>query len=193
MNKMKDIRSSEELRATIKECKADGFVPVEKFECAVRSLKRMEKKFEQAAKLLDQETERADAMTLAANRLKADLENQKHCFGRNQTRKKHMDPFARANLVEIGTFVGVTFKYHKFLDPSWSRYLPQVPHSFYSRIVPNLDFPEDVSKEYYWTREMVPIINSKMCDKRSDATKHVQKGYLGECAIVVFGPTALSV
>ena len=66
---MKDIQSSEELCATMKEYKQDGFVPVEKFECAVRLLKRMEKKFEQSAKLLDQETERADAMTLAAVRL----------------------------------------------------------------------------------------------------------------------------
>ena len=64
-------------------------------------------------------------------------------------------------------------------------YLPQLPHSFYSKIVPNLDFPEDVSREYYWTREVVPIISSKMCDKRSDATKHVQKVILVSDRILI--------
>ena len=70
-------------------------------------------------------------MTLAANTLKNDFANRRLHFGRNQIKKKNMDSFARANIVAIAREVDVTFRHHKILDPSWSTYLPNVPHSFF--------------------------------------------------------------
>ena len=43
-----------------------------------------------------------------------------------------------------------------------------------------LDVPEELPIDHYWHQDIVPIIDSKLCDKRSDATKNVQKGYLAK-------------
>ena len=51
---------------------------------------------------------------------------------------------------------------------------------FFCRIIGKLDTPQDLPEDYYWHNEIVPMINSKLCDKRSDATKNVQNGYLGK-------------
>ena len=167
------------------------FVPVEVMRKTGKLLKTVERGFCQVYNKLEDVTEKLRlkdeelrSMTATAERLKSDLDNRKVHFGRNQVRKHSMDAFSRANLSVIGEFVDKMFRHHKILDPSWSLYLPDVPGSFFRRIIDLLDIDEDVPIDHYWHHYIVPMINSKLCDKRSDATKNVQKGYLGKCVIM---------
>ena len=161
------------------------FVPVDVMRKTGKLLKTVEKGFCQVYNKLEDVTEKLRlkdeelrSMTATAERLKSDLDNRKVHFGRNQVRKHSMDAFSRANLSEIGKFVDKIFRHHKILDPSWSVYLPDVASSFFRRIIDLLDIPEEMPIDHYWHQYIVPMINSKLCDKRSDATKNIQKGYL---------------
>ena len=156
-----------------------GMVHYKVIAAAVKLLKRSEKMCAKALRNCAYEKERADKLSITAARLKTELETQDNHHGRNQVRKAKLDNFARANLPEIGKFCSMMFAYYKIWDKTWSLYLPLDPNSFYSKISPQLDFPDWISKEHYWIKQIVPLINGKMCDKRSDATKNVKKGYLG--------------
>ena len=163
------------------------FVPVEVVKRTGKVLKKVEKGFNKIFSELEDVTEKLRlkeeelrSMTGTAEKLKSDLDNRKVHFGRNQVRKHSMDAFSRANLSIIGKFVDKIFRHHKILDPSWSVYLPDVAGSFFKRIIDLLDIDEEMPVDHYWHQYIVPMINSKLCDKRSDATKNIQKGYLGK-------------
>ena len=165
----------------------DEFVPVEVMRRTGKLLKKVERgvsrvytKLEDVTEKLRLKDEELRSTTGTAERLKSDLDNRKVHFGRNEFRKHSMDAFSRANLSEIGKFVDKIFRHHKILDPSWSVYLPDVAGSFFKRIIDLLDIDEEMPVDHYWHQYIVPMINSKLCDKRSDATKNIQKGYLGK-------------
>ena len=185
------VWSSKKVKECSKHHRGTGFVPAESLEGIAEAMERLEKtvrrsqkRYEGAEHNLKKQKERSNTLLSAAEKLRQDLQKQRFHLGRNQMKKKNMGPHARANLVEIDTHVTRTFRYIKIFDPSWSVYLPNDCNSFYNKIINDLEAPSDKHPELYWYREIVPLINSKLCDKRSDATKNVKKGYLGKNAMI---------
>jgi len=78
----------------------------------------------------------------------------------------------------IMEFMKDVFRVKKFLHHSWSYWLPLDKRSFCAKILSQLDMPEDMEPEWSWHKKIVPLINSKLCDIRSEATKGIQKAYL---------------
>ena len=159
--------------------KGDGFVRWEVLGKAVKSMKRLEKRYEKAYDMVQEANAKIGELRATCAGMRNELESQRFHCGRNQIRKKDMSAYDRGNNEVIGNFMKKMFRHHKNLHPSWSLYLPDDPNSFFSKISPELDFPTEFSEEYYWTKTLVPMVNGKMCDQRSDATKSLKQGYLG--------------
>ena len=72
------------------------------------------------------------------------------------------------------------FIYFPFLHESWSKWLPNDPDSFYLRIIEDLDVPEEASDELIWGDEIVPLINKKYIEIRSNFSTHVKEAILSK-------------
>ena len=158
----------------------DGMVDCTVLKRAVKLLRDKERKYASLYAAYRSQEEEVKELSAKAAGYKNEVENQRFHLGRNQIRKKDMTAFERGNVDAIGTFLKELFRHHKVLDPSWSLFLPKDRNSFYSKIRSQLDFPDDHSDEFYWTKTVVPMVNSKMCDQRSDATKGIRRGYMGK-------------
>ena len=69
---------------------------------------------------------------------------------------------------------------------SWWKWLPDDPDSFYSRITEDLDVPEDASEELCWGDEIVPLVNKKNIEIRSNFNTHCKAVILSKSFIVIF-------
>ena len=158
----------------------NGMVDYNVLKRAVKLLRRKEREYAELYSGFQNKEEEVKELSARAAGYRNQVENQRFHLGRNQIRKKDMTAFERGNIDAIGTFLKELFRHHKVLDPSWSLFLPKDRNSFYSKIHFQLDFPDDHSDEFYWTKTVVPMVNSKMCDQRSDATKGIRRGYMGK-------------
>lgn len=179
MDSQKRIKLSSEFRM-LKECQDKEFVPVKRFREAVIALKQREKICDELETVYEEQHERADKMLEVAKKLRAELEAGKTHFGRNQMKKSDRDAFDHVNVNNIMEFMKDMFRIKKFLHHSWSYWLPLDKRSFCAKILDQLDMPTDMEPEWFWHKKIVPLINSKMCDIRSEATKAIQKAYLSK-------------
>ena len=107
------------------------------------------------------------------------LKRKKIYRGRNNTKVSGFDQDEHAMNMTIGTFVRMNvFPKTKFLHSSWSEFAPEAESSFFYKLHDELQFPNDIGAEVFWTDKVVPIVNKKLCETRANIASVVRSGYI---------------
>ena len=106
---------------------------------------------------------------------------QKKSRGRNKTKTSNFDGYEHANNSVIAVFCRtMIFPNYKFIEESSFDYTPDVENSLCHTLLQELDFPEDCDREHYWYDSILPILNKKICEIRSNSSGGVKYKYKGE-------------
>jgi hypothetical protein len=75
------------------------------------------------------------------------------------------------------------FPHYKFLHQGWLEYSADDTLSLCYKIVKIIELPitvtTEVEKEFYWKTKLLPMINKKLCEMRSNFNSAVKEKYLG--------------
>lgn len=75
---------------------------------------------------------------------------------------------------------------HKFLGPEQLRYMED-KRSLCFKIYAQIEIPDTikthVDKKFYWNQKLVPMINTKLVEVRSNFNSYIKKQYLGMCCL----------
>ena len=108
-----------------------------------------------------------------------ELSRKKIYRGRNKTKVSNFDSDEHASNKVITKFIRQQiFPNVKFLHPSWTDYAPEVETSFFYRLHEELTFPGELGEECFWWNKVVPIVNKKICETRSNISQACRNGYL---------------
>ena len=107
--------------------------------------------------------------------------------GRNTVKRTALDSYAKVNLDNVATFLKwCILPFIKFLPDRWYEYSPGDRRSLYYRMLKEIDFPQDCHIQHYWQTKVVPLINKKLCDYRSNATSMMRDQSLSECLTMLY-------
>lgn len=108
-------------------------------------------------------------------------ENRHKFHGRNKMNKKEFDGYDHANSAHISHFLKNKFlPHHKFPHSSWIEYAPDDEGSFFCKIRDEVDFPQEgVLQSVFWDDNMVPMVNKKLIEWRSNANSGVGSVFSG--------------
>lgn len=142
----------------------------------LRSVK--EKKDELVQAQLAWEKERQGLLD-RVSKTEEEMKRKKIYRGRNKTKVANFDNDEHASNKVITRFIRrQVFPNIKFLHPSWTDYAPNVETSFFYKLRGHLTFPEELGEEFFWNNKIVPIVNKKICETRSNISQACRNGYL---------------
>ncbi len=104
--------------------------------------------------------------------------------GRNAINKSKFNKFNHINIeIVLGFCKNMMFSIYKFLEQSMLIFLSN-KQSLCAKLTGLIQIPRDlttpIDHEFYWTNNIVPMINGKYIEIRSDFNTEVKKVYLGE-------------
>lgn len=129
-----------------------------------------------------------NALLLRKNRtLAKDLTSGQRNKGRNTIKRMDMDSYAKVNLDNVATTLKwCILPFCKFFPERWYIFSPGDPRSLYCRMAQDIDYPGDTHAEHYWLNKVVPLINKKLIDYRSNASSMMRDQSLSECLILSY-------
>ena len=158
-----------------------GFVPKERYNKLLASCRKLLQEKKVHLRELANQEETINKRNAQVASMEHKLKVRKTARGRSQLKRDDLNGFQIVNNVILGTVLRYTwFIYFPFLHESWSKWLPNDPDSFYLRIIEDLDVPEEASDELVWGDEIVPLINKKYIEIRSNFSTHVKEAILSK-------------
>ena len=146
-----------------------------------REYDQMKAREGQLLKQLSKQEDQLKLLRVTITRYEADLKSGNRYRGRNKTNKIKFDGHDHTNNMVVGPLLRLyVFRHHKFWHPSWKKCLPDDPNSFFCKIIGEFDIPAGVSVVVYWNNHLVPIINKKVIEIRSNFTNYCKKEYLSK-------------
>ena len=134
---------------------------------------------------LDKEKQKVSSLQRMNRTLAEDLTSGQRHTGRNTIKRTAMDSYEKVNLDNVATMLKYCIlPFCKFFPERWYTYSPGDPRSLYSRMVKEIDYPQDCHVQHYWLNRVVPLINKKLIDYRSNATSMMRDQSLSECLIL---------
>ena len=131
--------------------------------------------------MLEKEREKYQRLLRKTTALANDLTDGTTNLGRNAIKRSEMDSYKKVNLDSITTFLKWTLIPNvKFQHQNWWHYKPNERRSLFRRISSEVDWPEDCHFQHYWLNHIVPLINKKFIDYRSNATTAMREQGLSE-------------
>ena len=101
--------------------------------------------------------------------------------GRNTLQTKEFDSYDHSNQDIISQFCkNKLFPHQKFLHRSWKIYSERDKTSLSYKCKEEIDVPVHEDGEFYWTNKIVPMINKKYCEIRSNINAGIKLEYFGE-------------
>ncbi len=106
--------------------------------------------------------------------------------GRNKLKKSDYDGYDHSNAANISKWLKFDFMPHyKFWHPGWKKYRPENPNSFFRKLIPELDVPDDEEVSLYWSHHLVGMVNKKVVEWRSNVSARIMAQYKGENLFVI--------
>ena len=113
--------------------------------------------------------------------LECDLTQARKKFGRNNTSKRTWNAGDVTNMVNLNSWLRMKlFRVYKFLPSTWSTYSPDKPLSMCAKVLTKVRLPPGVGQESYWETRLVPLINKKYVEMRSNINSACRLAYQGE-------------
>jgi hypothetical protein len=108
--------------------------------------------------------------------------------GRNAINKSKFNKFNHINMeIVLGFCKNKMFPIYKFLEQSLLIFLSN-EQSLCAKLTGLIQIPRELTTptdcEFYWTNNIVPMINGKYIEIRSNFNTEVKKVYLGEIHII---------
>ena len=127
--------------------------------------------------------ERADKLEMEKRilQLECDLTQARKKFGRNNTTKRTWNAGDVTNMVNLNSWLRMKlFRVYKFLPSTWSTYSPDKPLFMCTKVLTKVRLPPGVLQESYWETRLVPLINKKYVEMRSNINSACRLAYQGE-------------
>ena len=129
------------------------------------------------AKLLKKERENA-ALMAKLKRMEKNLQSRKQHYGRNNVSRDTWDGSDLANLDNINRYCKEKlYPYYKFLPSEWNTFSPVDVGTICCKLIGVVDVPGNVTVEYYYSERVVPMVNKKYVEMRSNINGHIRKLY----------------
>ena len=101
-------------------------------------------------------------------------------YGRNNTSKKSWNTGDVTNMVCLNSWLRMKlFRTYKFLPPTWSAYSPEKPRTMCAMVLEKVRLPATIGQENYWESRLVPLINKKYVEMRSNINSACRVAYQG--------------
>ena len=102
-------------------------------------------------------------------KLKDELKQATRRYGRNNTSRKGWSRKDVTNMSNLNGWLRQRlFRRYKFLPVGWLDYNTMNPNSLCQRVFQRVYKPTAVSAEHYWDQRLVPMINKKYVEMRSN-------------------------
>ena len=123
--------------------------------------------------------ERENAALLAKlRRAEKTLQSRKQHYGRNNVSRDTWDGSDLANLDNINRYCKEKlYPYYKFLPSEWNTFSPVDVGTICCKLIGVVDVPGNVTVEYYYSERVVPMVNKKYVEMRSNINGHIRKLY----------------
>ena len=106
------------------------------------------------------------------------LQTRKKHYGRNNVSRDTCDSSDLANLENINGYCkGTLYSYYKFMPAAWNKYSQVEVGTICNKLMNLIAVPENVTREYYWYERIVPMVNKKYVEMRSNINSHIRKLY----------------
>lgn len=139
--------------------------------------------------LLEKERGRINVLLRKNKALADNLAEGRTNRGRNAVKKSRLTSYGKVNLDQIATYLKWRLLPHvKFPLHNWWHYLPNEPRSLFSRIAREVEWPQDCHIKHYWEEHIVPLINKKFIDYRSNASEAMKEQSISElyvCLLII--------
>ena len=101
--------------------------------------------------------------------------------GRNNLKKKNWAHHDFMNADNINKYCQLTIYPHfKILPVGWDRYCENNSKTLCCKVMDIIRVPDGVNKQWYWFDKVVPIMNKKFIDMRSNTRGACRKQYMSE-------------
>ena len=101
-------------------------------------------------------------------------------YGRNNTSKKTWNTGDVTNMVCLNSWLRMKlFRTYKFLPTTWSAYSPEKPRTMCAMVLEKVRLPATIGQENYWESRLVPLINKKYVEMRSNINSACRVAYQG--------------
>ena len=104
--------------------------------------------------------------------------------GQNHLKKTNWEHTDYMNDDNIIKFCQLTvYPHYKILPMGWDRYSGNHPKTLCYKVINVIRVPNGIKKEWYWFNRVVPIMNKKFIDMRSNTRGACRKQYTSEIEI----------
>jgi uncharacterized protein YbdZ (MbtH family) len=101
--------------------------------------------------------------------------------GRNNLKKSNWEHEDYMNADNINKYCQLTIYPHfKILPVGWDRYCENNSKTLCCKVMDIIRVPDGMKKEWYWFDKVVPIMNKKFIDMRSNTRGACRKQYMSE-------------
>ena len=114
--------------------------------------------------------------------LEAIMRSDRQGFGRNNLNKSQWDGTDLLNEKAITSYIRQSlFKNYKFLPTGWDVYTPDVDKTVCHKIITSeqIKLPQEHGA-WYWNKRVVPIVNKKYVELRSNANSNHRTQYISK-------------
>ena len=118
------------------------------------------------------------ALLVKLRRAERTLQSRKQHYGRNNVSRDTWDGSDLANLDNINRYCKEKlYPYYKFLPSEWNTYSPVEVGTICYKLMNLVAVPDNVTEEYYYSERIVPMVNKKYVEMRSNINGHIRKLY----------------
>ena len=116
--------------------------------------------------------------------LERELFQNKNKYGRNNRKKEAWSGNDVSNMDNLNKWLRrIAFPEFKFLPRNWWVFAPKEYCSICYKVLAIVKIPRDIKMEWYWENRLVPIINKKYVEMRSNINGACCKEYQGKFSL----------